>query len=310
MDYAAAAYEAAEELTMRAVPWKSGASAARKAPNLQPVLRSGTCEPVFVLPSLNLLAHRAAKHVFPLELPPAAQVRRQLQHLDALVLAERSDVLPHHLRHAHRDSCCVTLPSHLLQLFRRIQGKEHLLDQAVCIAGSEEMHGNPFMLRQIPKVSDARRDARDSILRREMRHAARSSGRGVGHHREACVAKQIGNRILGHITEEMNSLICMEFRHRLHVARRLRMIAATDYQLDVGYLHCNPIERFDQQFETLISSPLSKRKNAVGRVSSARKVWRIGPPGKNAMRFHADPAPPVLLTQRSAIGGHQHGERV
>ena len=49
--------------------------------------------------------------------------------------------------------------------------------------------GDPFMFREIPKVSDAGRDHRDAILRRQVRHSARSRGRRVGHHRQACLTK-------------------------------------------------------------------------------------------------------------------------
>ena len=73
---------------------------------------------------------------------------------------------------------------------------------------------------------------------------------------------------------------------------------------------CHPIERLDQQLETLVCPPLSKRKNAVGRVSASCKVWRVRLPGEDAVRAHTDPAAPVFLIQSSAIGGHEYGKRV
>ena len=88
------------------------------------------------------------------------------------------------------------------------------------------------------------------------------------------------------------------------------MIATTDYQFYIGELSCHPFEGLDQKLKPLIGPLFSKSKNPMGRVSPACKVWRIGRPGKDAVRPNTDPAAPVFFIQGSTIGGHEHGERV
>ena len=69
------------------------------------------------------------------------------------------------------------------------------------------------------------------------------------------------------------------------------------------------IERLDQQLETLIGSPLSKRQNAMRGISPAGKVGRIRLPGKDSMRAHADLATLIFFIQSAPIGGHEHRKR-
>src|SRR3984957_1857572 len=139
---------------------------------------------------------------------------------------------------------------------------------------------------------------------------ARARGGRVGHHCQTGIAKQVRNRVFGHIPEKLDAIGAMLLRQRLHIAWRFGMISTTDYKLRVGKLTGDSLEGFDQQVKPFVGSPLPEGENAMRWVSTAREVWRIRTSGKDSMGPGRYAPAPIFFIQDSTIRRQEHGNRI
>jgi hypothetical protein len=67
-----------------------------------------------------------------------------------------------------------------------------------------------------------------------------------------------------HIAGKFNGRIARALpRHRFHIARGLRMIAAANNQFGMGQACVHQMERLNHKFEPFVGTPLAEREDAV-----------------------------------------------
>jgi hypothetical protein len=112
------------------------------------------------------------------------------------------------------------------------------LDQAVgktlSIPWRIKLDSELFSLRHLPEVNQIGANDRYTISARQVRDAAASRGRRVGHDRDGGALKQIGQRVFRNVSAELDSRIPGALLlNGFGVASSLRMISTGDHKLSV-----------------------------------------------------------------------------
>jgi hypothetical protein len=87
-----------------------------------------------------------------------------------------------------------------------------------------------FPLRHLAEIWKIRAGYRHSVCAGQMRNAAATRRRRVGHDGDRGTLEEIGQPILMHVAGELNRRIPSAFLlHGFHISRGLRMVTSADY---------------------------------------------------------------------------------
>ena len=114
-----------------------------------------------------------------------------------------------------------------------------------------------------------------------------------------------------YISEELNRGIpCAVLPHRFHIACSLRMVPAGNHQLGIRQGLSYNLERVEQKFEPLVGSPLTKRQDAMLRISPPGKIGVFGSPSQDAVRPQMNVVTAIFFIKNLAVSRHQNGNRI
>lgn len=88
------------------------------------------------------------------------------------------------------------------------------------------------------------------------------------------------------------------------------MVSAGNDESRIGQPRRDQIKCFDHEFETFVSSPFTKRQDAMDRRSPPREVGKLRAPRENTMGAQMNVVSPILIVQDLSIAGHQHRYRI
>jgi hypothetical protein len=88
------------------------------------------------------------------------------------------------------------------------------------------------------------------------------------------------------------------------------MISAGNDESRIGQPRRDQIKCLDHEFETFVSSPFTKRQDAMDRRSPSREVGKLRTPRENAVRPQMNIVSPILIIQDLSIAGHKHRYRI
>ncbi len=166
-------------------------------------------------------------------------------------------------------------------------------------------------MRHLPEVHQIGAHNGHAISARQVRDAAASRGRGIGHHGDGGTLKQIGQRVFRNVSAELDARVSgAALFDGFDVAGRLRVVTTGNHEFGVGQPLTDRTKGFDHKFEALICAPLAESKNVVGGGATAGKIGEFRPARQNAMRAQVDVIASIFVIQNLAIAGHEHGDGI